>query len=127
MLKAVKNEANLRYRRFRKAIDKRLIGQLFPDRKIKKANEIRALSWIWPQRSVDRRQLLDPRKSTRHGVRMGHQQQRHGLLLALLSYQLNNPILIGRVDIGRRLIGQKQDRTIHQRSGHRDSLLQPDR
>jgi hypothetical protein len=37
MLKAVKNEANLRYRRFRKAIDKRLIGQLFPDRKIKKS------------------------------------------------------------------------------------------
>jgi hypothetical protein len=42
MLKAVKNEANLRYRRFRKAIDKRLIGQLFPDRKIKKSQRNRS-------------------------------------------------------------------------------------
>ena len=59
-------------------------------------------------------------------VRMRDQQQRNLLFAARLAHQVNDLLLMPRIDVGRRLVGQQQFGPIRQCAGDGDALLLAD-
>ena len=68
-------------------------------------------------------QSLDPLERRCNIQRMGHHQQRNVVIAASVANQVQDQLLVGRVDIRCRFVGKEQDRFVREGACYRNTLL----